>query len=305
MRLNSIFTAILVCAAVYLFIVERDALLAFAGVEAEAEENVETVEDTSGVPVQVLKSEVSTFETGILLRGRTEAFRNVNVSAEISGSVISQPLRRGALVSEGDLLCQLDPGTLEAALTEAKARLAEAEANNNVSSSLVERGFASQTTVISREAALESAQAAVKRAQEDLERLSIRAPFDGILESDTAELGSLLQPGAPCANIISLNPIKLVGFATEEQIPQLKIGSMAGARLITGERLVGELTFLARSADPATRTYRVEVTVPNEDLSVRDGSTAEIVIQLPGVAGHFLPQSSLTLDDSGKLGVRL
>lgn len=305
MKLGPIFTAFVVCAAIYAFIMERDTLLAFAGANEEATEDTAEITETGGaVPVQVLKSVAQDFQSGVLLRGRTEAFRSVNVSAEISGTVVSQPFRKGHMVQEGETLCQLDPGTLEAALAEARAGLAEARANNNVSATLVERGFASETTVISRQAALESAEAAVERAEEDLARLTIKAPFDGILETDTAELGTLLQPGALCATIISLNPVKLVGFATEDQIPALSVGAPAGARLVTGEELVGELTFIARTSDPQTRTFQVEVTVPNPDQNVRYGVTAEIFIQLPNQPAHLIPQSALTLDDDGRLGIR-
>ena len=305
MKLGPIFTAICVCAAIYAYIMEREALLAFAGIEPDPEENTaEIAEVSDAVPVQVMKSSAQYFQSGIPLRGRTEAFRSVDVSAEISGTVISQPLRKGHIVEEGETLCQLDPGTLEAALAEARANLAEARTNNNVSATLVERGFASETTVISRQAALESAEAAVERAKEDLARLTIKAPFDGILETDTAELGALLQPGAPCATIISLDPVKLVGFVTEEQIPNLSVGAPASARLITGEELVGELTFIARTSDPQTRTFQVEVTVPNLSQDIRYGITAEIFIELPNQLAHLLPQSALTLDDDGRLGVR-
>jgi multidrug efflux system membrane fusion protein len=64
------------------------------------------------------------------------------------------------------------------------------------------------------------------------------------------------------------------------------------------------VTFLSRSADPTTRTFRVELTVPNPDLSLRDGQTAEILIEAQGVMAHLLAASTLTLDDDGTLGVR-
>ena len=91
----------------------------------------------------------------------------------------------------------------------------------------------------------------------------MHAPFDGLLESDTAELGSLLQPGALCATLIQLDPMKLVGFANELQVARLTEGARAGARLAGGREVVGEVTFIARSADPQTRNlprgnYRAE-----------------------------------------------
>ncbi|MBC7181603.1 MAG: efflux RND transporter periplasmic adaptor subunit, partial [Roseovarius sp.] len=76
-------------------------------------------------------------------------------------------------------------------------------------------------------------------------------------------------------------------------------------RMASGRMVEGRVTFVARSADDVTRTFRVEVTVPNPDLSLRDGETAEILIGAAGKRAHLLPQSALTLDDEGTLGLRI
>lgn len=308
MRLLPILTSILVAAALYFVIMERDTLLALAGNEATPNDGASASQSaqTGQQPVSVvaMHSVAQTVESGIILRGRTEAARKITVRAETNGLVVSEPLRKGSIVEAGQTLCELDPGTRGASLTEAKARLAEADANNKVASSLSERGFASETQAISRQAQLQSAMAAVEQAEKELSRLQIKAPFSGLLESDTAELGELLQPGSACATIIDLDPIKLVGFAPERDIARLTLGAAAGARLVTGEEIRGSLTFLSRSADEQTRTYRVEVTVPNTEKAIRDGATAEIFIALEGQPAHLLPQDALTLDDGGRLGVR-
>ncbi len=319
MRLMSIVTAALVVVALYMVIMQRDRLGLFASGEASAaavaqEETAEASSQNvqappqreSDAPVSVVTrtSTAQPIQSGIVLSGRTEAARKVEVRSETTGLVISDPIRKGAAIQSGDLLCQIDPGTRQASLAEARARLVEAETNLTTSSKLVERGFSSETDLVSKQAAMESAQAQVQQAERELERLRIVAPFDGILESDTAELGSLLQPGGACATLISLDPIKLVGYVPEKDVERLETGSPAGARLITGQVLSGQVTFLSRSADELTRTFRVEVTVPNPDRSIRDGVTAEILIGLAGEIGHLIPQSALTLNDAGDLGIR-
>ncbi len=358
MRFFSLVTAILVMAALYALVFERDSLLSFAGRAPDtAAEDVETpVADAEEVEVEsegrvvrvvAMKSEARTVDNAVVLRGRTEADRQVEVRAETSGQIISEPLRKGAFVEKDDLMCMLDPGTRAIALTEAEARLAEAEAslpsaaarlaeaearleeariNDNAAARLSEGGFASETRVASSRAGFEaaeaqvsaatagvtsaraavrSAEAGVAAAKRELERLEIRAPFAGLLESDAAEVGALLQPGSLCATIIQLNPIRLVGFVPETLVERVAVGAQAGARLASGREVIGEVTFLSRSADPNTRTFRVDVEVDNADLSIRDGQTAEILIRADGERAHLLPQSSLTLDDEGHLGVRL
>jgi len=111
--------------------------------------------------------------------------------------------------------------------------------------------------------------------------------------------------GTPCATIIQLDPIKLVGFVPEASVGQVTVGAMAGARLATGEEVRGEVTFLSRSADELTRTFRVEIRVPNEDLHIGDGQTAEILVASDGRLAHLMPASALTLDNEGTIGVRV
>ena len=356
MRLFPILAAIVAAILVYAFVFERDRLTALlpdsadAPSEATAEQPAdgpETTQDAGGpVGVVAVKSQARTIDSAVILRGQTEAFRQVELRAETSGQVISDPLRKGAFIDEGQTLCELDPGTRASALAEAKSRLAAAKAsvpeaearveearsrleeariNDNAARRLSEDGFASQTRAAATNAALraaeaavetartglqsaraqiDSAEAAVDAAEKDIERLTITAPFAGVLETDTAELGSLLQAGALCATVIQLDPVHLVGFVPETEVDRVEMGAQATARLSSGGQVEGKVSFLSRQADQTTRTFRVEIRVPNPDLTLRDGQTAEMMIRAAGTKAHLLPQSALTLNDAGTLGVQ-
>ncbi len=307
MRLFPMISALLVGIFLYVFVMDRDLLRAMAGAgdsEAAAVQEDAAPQETPAVAVVARKSIARDIESGIVLRGRTEANRRVEVRSEITGLVVSEPLRRGTMVNKGDLLCQIDPGTRPAQLAEAQALYQEAEATNRASESLVERGFTAETVAIGNRAKLQSALAAIERAQSEIDRLQIFAPFGGLLESDTAEIGSLLQPGSECATIVDLDPIKLIGFVPERSVNQIVPGAKVGARLLTGQEFTGTVSFVAHSGDEVTRTFRVEADVPNPDLEIRDGITAEIFVSLDGTRGHLVPQSALTLNDDGELGLR-
>ena len=356
MRLVPILIAVLVSGLIYVFVFERDRLLALLPqTTAESAEPAETgantgesaQSETETMRVVVQRSKAREVDSAVIVRGRTEADRIVELRAETSGLVISEPLRKGAFVDQGDELCRLDPAARQATLQEARARLAEAktrvpeaearveearaqleeaEINRNAAENLVTDGFASQTRVAATRAAVSSAQAAVQSAtsgleaaragiesaraavasaEKEIDRLSITAPFSGVLETDTAEIGSLLQPGALCATVLQLDPITLVGFVSEMQVARVERGAPATARTTSGSEVEGEVNFLSRAADATTRTFRVEVRVPNPDLGLRDGETAEIRISAEGKAAHLLPQSALTLNDEGTLGLRV
>jgi multidrug efflux system membrane fusion protein len=297
------------------------------------------------VHVTVRRSEAQAAENAVLLRGRTEALRDVDVAAETSGpdhvrAVARGRLRRGRHRDVRDrprhaltALAEAEAGwhrparlpEAEAQLAGARAQLAAAEIDANAASRLSESGFGSETRAASATAARESALAAIQSAQAGVSqaqsgirvgrghrhprrggyrRLTITAPFSGYLESDTAELGALMQPGALCATIIQLDPIKLVGFVPEAQVDRVELGATAGRGWPPGATSwAGHLPQPLRRRQ--TRTFRVEITVPNPDVTIRDGQTAEILIQTEGVSAHLLPTSAMTLNDDGQLGVRI
>ena len=378
MRIISFLTAVLVTAFLYLLVFERDALRAvsqgaplstLAGAvlggdpssseeQESTEPNPEISEGQTGateeqpaeadlIKVVAIRSKAQEIDSAVVLRGQTEAARQVQVRAETSGQVISEPLRKGSMINPNQILCQLDPGTrattladtvarlaeakarvpeTQARLEEAQSRLEEAEFNLNAAEKLAEGGYATETRVTSAQAAtrsaeasvatakagfettrsrIQSAEAAVASAEKEIERLTLVAPFKGILETDTAEIGSLLQPGSLCATIIQIDPIKVVGFVPESEVQRVKIGARTATQLVSGQAVYGNVTFISRAADPLTRTFRVEIDVANPDLSIRDGQTAEILIASAGKQAHLLPQSALTLNDDGNLGLRL
>lgn len=354
MRIVPIIMAILAMILIFLFVFERDQIARAIGLpdapagETPPQDSAQAPDPArSAVRVLAIHSTARPIDTAVELRGQTEADRQVEMRAETSGQVVSDPLRKGSFVTAGQLLCALDPANRNADLAEAQARLREATArvpeaaarvteaqarldealiNDNAAAKLSEGGFASDTRVAatraavssaravlqaaesgleSTQAGIQSARARVEAAQKEIDRLRITAPFDGLLESDTAELGSLLQPGLPCGTVIRLDPILLVGFVPEADVARIAPGAMASARLIGGDTVSGQVRFLSRSADPETRTFRVEIDVPNPDLRLRDGQTVDIRIAADGSRAHLVPQSALTLDDAGALGVRV
>ena len=334
MRIASILTALIVAAGLYAFVIERDAVLAIArsqlnvepdiaqtgdehpdGASANVRDGPESPgegqspfsgepEDNIAVRVVAIESTAQPVESGVVVRGQTEALRHVDIRSQASGLVLTDPFRKGSFVKKGQVLCVLDPGSKFADLQEAEARLEEATVNEMTASKLAEEGFATLNRRNSAKAALESAEAAVERARIAISRLQMIAPFDGLLESDAAETGSLLQPGSLCATVVQLDPIKIVGYLSDFEVDRIENGSNAKARFTSGRVVSGEVTYISRTGDQDTRTFRIEVEVANADLSIRDGSAVEVFIASADEFAHLVPQSAMTLNDAGQIGLR-
>ena len=265
--------------------------------------------DVKAPLVEILSSTATAYPRSLRLRGVTEAARKVVISAQTAGLVVSEPRRKGERIEKGATLCEVETGDRAAKLAEAKARLLEAEAVAKASTELGKKGFSAETTRARDQAALEAARAVVAAMELDVARTRMVAPFDGWLETDTAELGALLSVGAPCATLLSLNPIRLVGFAAEDDVGALEIGQAVDGVLKDGRRVEATINFVARAADPETRTFRVEAAASNPETAesgvLRDGATVLLEIKLGERPAHKTPRTALMINDEGRVGVML
>ena len=254
--------------------------------------------------VQVQLTQATQRDDQASLRGRTEAARSVVVRAETAGIVAATPVPEGALVRQGQVLCRLSVDARQAALDQARATLKSRQLQRQAAAQLAEQGFRSPTQVLEAQANLDGAQAQVRAAEIALRQVDIRAPFTGVFDRRDAEVGSYLSPGQPCGTVIELNPLLVVADAPETEASRLKVGAPARARLVSGQMLSGTVRFVARDADPQTRTYHVEVAVQNPSLAVRSGLSADLQIGVGAATAHLIPVSALVLDSAGRQGVR-
>jgi multidrug efflux system membrane fusion protein len=243
-------------------------------------------------------------QTQVVLRGRTEAARAVVVRSETAGVVAATPATEGSFVKQGQILCRLAVDARQASLDQARAQLKSRQLQRQAAAQLAEKGYRSQTQVLEAQANLDAAQAGVRAAEIALRQVEIRAPFSGVFDRRDAEIGTYLSPGQPCGTLIELNPLVVVGDAPETEAIKLKVGAPAQARLVSGQTLNGTIRYVARDADPQTRTYRVEVTVANPGNAVRSGLSAELRVGAGTGAAHLVPVSALVLDSEGRQGLR-
>jgi membrane fusion protein, multidrug efflux system len=262
--------------------------------------------ETGGiVSVQVMDSLSSPQPRTIVLRGRSEADNVVEIRAETYGRVTGTPAEKGTIVHVGDKLAIIDPSDRAARLAEAKALRQQRKAESDAAKRLAEKGFAPKLNLTELAANLALAEAQVAAMEIEIEHLSINAPIEGVLDERAIEVGSYLQVADLVATIIDLDPIVLIGHATERDVGQLEIGGEAQARLLDGRQVAGKLRFISSRAEQETRTFRIEVEVPNADYAIRDGLSAELIMPIEAVPAHRISPAILTLGPSGEVGVKL
>jgi membrane fusion protein, multidrug efflux system len=264
------------------------------------------VKESAGrlLPVRVRASAAETITREVMVRGRTEALRHVELRSEIAGRVVELPVAKGGRVAPGAIVARLAPEDRAAQMAQAEAHMRQRQIEFDAAKSLAERGFRPEIKLAEAAALLDAAKAAVKRMHVDIDKLTIRAPFAGVIETLPAELGAFLKEGDQVARLVDEDPFLVVGQVTERDIGGLTLGQAGQAKLVTGATLNGRLRFIATTAEASTRTFRVELEVPNRERTMREGVTAELRLPVAGASAHRLTPAVLTLNDQGAVGVR-
>ena len=276
-----------------------------------------------GVRLAAMKGVSQSFE----FVGRVKAIEKVDLRARVEGFLEKVLFREGQDVKTGELLYQIEKVQFQAAVDQAKANLAVAEAaltNAKVeyerSLELVKRNFTPQSQVDTNKAALDSAtgrvmqaKAALTQAQVNLDYTDIRAPIDGRIGRTAYTVGNLVNPASGVlATIVSQDPVYVLFPVSVRDLEAIREarrkeeGGMAKidirVRLPSGQEYAqrGVWNLTDPQVDPQTDSLVMRATIPNPDRTLTDGQFVTAIIRERQEAPRLVvPQSALQVDQSG------
>lgn len=254
--------------------------------------------------VSVRTQDAKSVERYIVAQGQAEPNRTVTVRAETIGQVAELLADEGATVAAGDVIAKLEMNDLKARIERAKARVREQQSAFEASEALGKKGYHTQRKADETFSALQTAKAELEEAMIELDRTEIKAPFEGVVLSSPIELGAYVDVNGEVATIVDNDPLVVSLRITQQDISDLEVGQSATLTFATGQERDGKIRYIAPRADEGTRTFRVEVELPNSDGEIHSGISAEARIPTGSVMAHFVSPATLSLNDEGKLGVK-
>lgn len=255
--------------------------------------------------VRVRTQSAEEVQRTIVVNGKTAPARVVELSAETDGRVEFIGAERGRNISRGELIVRLDERDRSARLSQAKATVKQREVEFEARERLKTESYVSEAQLQEAVAALEAARTELTRAQLDLTYMTIRAPFDGALQSRIVEVGDFVKRGDPIATFVDNRTIIVTANLSEFDVRYVNVDDLAEARLATDGTVRGRIRYVAPVAHEATRTFTVELEVDNSDGRLRPGGTAELRIPAESLLAHRVSPSLLTLDDAGNVGIKI
>ena len=250
-----------------------------------------------------------------------DGYVNAEIRPQVSGYIISQDYKEGAVVRKGQVLFEIDPRPFQAALDRAKGELAQAKAQLGKSAIDVERDtpLAAQKAVpkekldneiqakLAAEAAVASGQAAVERAGLDLGWTKVTSLVDGVAGIAEVQMGNLVGPMARLTSVSQVDPIKVYFPISEQEYLRAKHVSSTGQpmellesspELILADGTVyphkGRILLTDRQVDTNTGTIRLVAAFPNPGNILRPGQYGRVRIRTSTKKGALLvPQSAV------------
>lgn len=262
-------------------------------------------EEETAFAVTALASQATPVARQIVVAGRSQPSRQIDLRAEYGGRIVGPALPVGTFVGAGSVVCLLDPGTLPMRLSEAEARLTEARSALETAEALVARGHAPDGSLRERRALLQAAEARLAELQREDAQRWIVAPFDGVLSEATPEAGSVLAPMASCATLVALDRLHVTLHLPEAELSSLDTDAPLMAVTTSGRELPATLHAIAPEADPRTGMVAVTVRLENDARTLRAGEMLSVRFQTAARPAHRIPRSALLMSEDGSLGVRL
>ncbi|HTN35029.1 MAG TPA: efflux RND transporter periplasmic adaptor subunit [Marinobacter sp.] len=254
------------------------------------------------VQVQTLTARL--YEPGVLLQGQLEPWYKVAISARASGTVEQIAVNPGDRVRAGDVLLTLSGDGRQAAVKRWQARTKKLEGDLVAARKLYSNKLASQSELLGIESELAAATAELIAAEQVVENLTPKAPFDGVINRKDVDPGSLVQVGTPLFELVRIDRLKATAQVPQQSASRVSPGQRVRVELLDGEQLSGVVTFVASAADPKTRSFAVEIAVENPDHQRVAGGSAGLRIALPELKAMFISPAYLSLDDDGRPGVK-
>ncbi|MFH1005906.1 MAG: efflux RND transporter periplasmic adaptor subunit [Candidatus Latescibacterota bacterium] len=273
--------------------------------------------EETAIPVEVQMVAGTPMTETIASVGTIEAWHDVMVSAEGSGRVIEVIVDEGDAVSKGGLILRLDEewAALDVAQAEAQTQMARAHAakskrdlnrneelfgTNDISVSQIEDIRLGAETA---EAAMISAEVALKRARRQLADTEIKSPIAGKVALRHVDVGERVAPGAPVATVVDLSRIKVEISLSEREIAQVRVGQKAHLTVAAypGKRFEGTVSRVGLKADAQARAFPVQIAVSeNPDEHLKSGMIARVGVDVNTNADVLLIPQDAVLERMGE-----
>jgi membrane fusion protein, multidrug efflux system len=252
--------------------------------------------EPKALKVEAAKVEEVNLLNKIETLGSLGSIDSVDISPEIAGQIAKIYFKAGSSIKRGTWLISLDDSVYQSELASAKANLKLSQMNYKRTAELSKRRISSEQELDQVLADLHDKQNLVKVKQSLLEKMTLKAPFSGVLGSRQISVGQYVSVGQPLVKLVATNPLKVEYTVPERYLADLRVGQKIEviSDSFPDKRFSGKVDYISPVIDKETRSIAVEAIVDNQKQDLSAGLFVHVNHYLGQVAPVLLiPEESL------------
>lgn len=220
------------------------------------------------------------FNHYIELQGNVSTKQNLVIYPEFSGFLSRVYVKEGQHVSKGQILAKIDDGGLSQQVAQLQIQVDLAKTTFERQERLWNQKIGSEIQYLQAKSSYESQQKAVSQLQKQVDKTIVRAPFSGTIDDVITEQGSVVAPGqSQLFRIVNLKNMYIEVDVPERYITNVVSGKDVQVNFpILGKTMDAKVRQAGNFINPANRTFKIEVPVPNKDKSIKPNLTAKLKI---------------------------
>ncbi len=270
----------------------------------QLDQAIHELDTTANIPlVTTLTAKSEVFNHFVELQGSVKTKENIIIYPELPGILIDIYVKKGQKVNKGQLLASIDDGGLEQQVSQLEIQAGLAQTTFERQKRLWDQKIGSEMAYLQAKSNYEAQNKAVKQLKIQLDKTRIKAPFSGVIDDIITDEGSVVSPGqSPIIRIVNLNNMYIEADVPETYVKDITKNKTVEVEFpVLNKTMDANISQAGNFINPANRTFKVEVSVPNKDENIKPNMTAKIRINdYKNNAAILIPQGIISENASGQ-----
>ncbi len=275
-----------------------------AGQIKQLEEKIAVLDPEEKIPlVTTFTAEAKEFQHFLELQGSVSTDQNLVIFPEYNGILTHVYVKEGQRVSKGQILAKIDDGGLSQQLAQMKIQADLARTTFERQERLWKDKIGSEIQYLQAKSSYEAQAQAVAQMEQQIGKTLVRAPFAGTIDDVITDQGSVVGMGqSSLFRIVNLNDMYI-----ETDVPERHLANVTENKLVKvefpvlGKEVETKIRQAGNFINPANRTFKIEVPIPNKDKSIKPNLTAKLKINdYTNEEAILIPQSIISENAEGQ-----
>jgi len=253
--------------------------------------------------ITTFKLESTDFKHFLELQGNVTTKNLLTIYPEFSGVLTTVYVKEGQKVKKGDVLAVIDDGGLSQQLAQLKIQSDLAKTTFERQERLWNQKIGSEIQYLQAKSNYEAQDQAIAQLEQQLAKTIVRAPFSGTIDEVFTEQGSVVLPGqSELMRIVNLSNMYIVTDVPEKYITNITRDKKVEVEFpVLGKKIDSKVRQVGDFINPSNRTFKVEISIPNKEKSIKPNLTAKLRINdYSNASALLIPQGIISENATGE-----